>query len=128
MPDYRERLAATRLALLDLHKMLLTRERRAYEREHGPVGAGRVLDLAIGHERFAWLHRISEIVVRIDEMLEWKDLWTDADAEWLLSGTRALLVPSPAGTDFEQRYDAALQEDPHIVLAHRAVIKAATGT
>ena len=124
---YRERLVATRLALLDLHKLLLTRERRAYEREHGPVSAGGLLELAISDQRFAWLHRISEIVVRIDEMLEWQDLWTDADAEWVLSGTRALLVPSPAGTDFEQRYDAALQDDPHIVLAHRAVIKAATG-
>jgi hypothetical protein len=67
------------------------------------------------------------VVVRIDEMLEWNDLWTDADAEWLLSGTRALLVPSPAGTDFERRYDAALQEDPTIVVAHGAVMKAVTG-
>ncbi len=127
MPEYRERLVATRLALLDLHKLLLTRERREYERDNGPVGAGRVLELAISDERFAWLRRISEIVVRIDEMLEWQDLWTDADAEWLLSGARALLVPSPEGTDFERRYDAALQEDPHVVLAHRAVMKAATG-
>ncbi len=127
MTEYRERLVATRRAMLDLHKLLLTRERRAYEREHGPVGAGSLLELAISDGRFAWLHRLSEIVVRIDEMLEWRDLWTDADAEWVLSGTRALLVPSPEGTDFERRYDAALQEDPHIVLAHRAVIKAATG-
>jgi len=128
MPDYVERLASTRLALLDLHKLLLTRERRAYEREHGPVSAGSLLELAINDGRFGWLHRISEIVVRIDEMLEWRDLWTDADAEWVLAGTRALLVPSPEGTDLEQRYDAALQDDPHIVLAHRAVIRAAKGT
>lgn len=124
---YRGRLEATRRALLDLHKLLLTRERRVYEREHGPVTSGELLGLAIHHERFAWLHRISEIVVRIDEMLEWSDLWTDADAEWLLSGARALLMPSPTGTDFEQRYDAALQEDPNIVLAHGAVMRAATG-
>jgi len=128
MPDYRDRLVATRRALLDLHKLLLTRERRAYEREHGPVSTGGLLELAIRDERFAWLHRVSEIVVRIDEMLEWNDLWTDADAEWLLSGARALLVPSPTGTEFEQRYDAAMQEDPNVVLAHRAVIRAATGT
>jgi hypothetical protein len=125
---YHDRLVSTRLALLDLHKLLLTRERRAYEREHGPVGAGTLLELAIGDRRFEWLHRISEIVVRIDQMLEWRDLWTDADAEWVLSGIRALLVPSAEGTDFEQRYDAALQEDPHVVLAHRTVIRAATGS
>ncbi len=128
MADYVERLASTRRALLDLHKLLLTRERRAYEREHGPVSAGGLLELAINDSRFAWLHRISEIVVRIDEMLEWRDLWTDADAEWVLAGALALLVPSPSGTDFEQRYDAALQDDPHVVLAHRAVIRAATGS
>ena len=92
------------------------------------MSAGSLLELAINDGRFGWLHRISEIVVRIDEMLEWRDLWTDADAEWVLAGTRALLVPSPEGTDFEQRYDAALQDDPHIVLAHRAVIRAAKGT
>lgn len=128
MADYVERLASTRRALLDLHKLLLTRERRAYEREHGPVSAGSLLELAINDGRFGWLHRISEIVVRIDEMLEWRDLWTDADAEWVLAGALALLVPSPSGTDFEQRYDAALQDDPHVVLAHRAVIRAATGS
>ncbi len=124
---YRERLLETRRALLDLHKLLLHRERADYREDHGPVSNARLFELALHDESFAWLRPILQIVVRIDEMLEWDDLWTDADAEALLVRTRALLKASRSGTPFEQKYDQALQADPEVVLAHRAVIKAANG-
>jgi len=48
-------------------------------------------------------------------------------AERVLDRTRALLKASETGTPFEQKYDAALQAEPEIVFAHRAVIEAANG-
>lgn len=124
---YRDRLMATRRALLDLHKLLLHRERAAYGQDHGPVTTGRLFELALHDESFAWLRPILQLVVRIDEMLEWNDLWTDADAESVLGSTRSLLKASEFGNPFEQKYDEALQSDPEVVFAHRAVIKATTG-
>lgn len=125
-PGSRERLQATRTALLELHKLLLQRERFDYGQDHGPVTNARLFDLALHDEAFAWLRPILQIVVRIDEMLEWEGLWTDADAEAVLERTRGLLKASESGTPFEQKYDQALQEDPEVVFAHRAVIKAAS--
>jgi hypothetical protein len=126
-PQSRERLLATRRALLDLHKLLLHRERSDYGQDHGPVTNARLFELALHDESFAWLRPILQIVVRIDEMLEWDGLWTDDDARAVLDHTRSLLRASQSGSPFEQKYDEALQADPEIVLAHRAVIKAVAG-
>src|SRR6266702_1768048 len=63
----REKLITLRLALLRLHKTLLEMERRDYEREHGHVNTGELFRLVVDHAQFAWLHNISEFVVRIDE-------------------------------------------------------------
>jgi hypothetical protein len=120
----RDRLLATRRALLDLHKLLLGRQKAAYGQDHGPVTTSAFFELALHDESFAWLRPILQIVVRIDEMLEWDDLWTEADARSVLDRTRALLKASESGTPFEQRYDEALQGDPEIVLAHRNVLSA----
>src|SRR6202795_4287842 len=65
----REKLLSLRLALLRLHKTLLDMERREYERVHGKVNTGELFRLVIDHEQFAWLHNISEFVVRLDESL-----------------------------------------------------------
>ena len=62
-----------RAGLLRLHKSLLDSERTAYERVHGQVNAGEMLQLVINHEQFAWLRPVSELIVRIDEMLDAKD-------------------------------------------------------
>ena len=127
VPAYRERLQATRRALLDLHKLLLNQQRAEYGQDHGPVTNAGLFELAMNDASFAWLQPILQLVVRIDEMLEWNDLWNDEDAERVLDRTRALLKASQTGTPFEQRYDAALQSHPDIVFAHRAVIDAADG-
>lgn len=123
----RERLIATRAALLDLHKLLLQRERVDYGEDHGPVTNARLFDLALHDASFAWLRPILQIVVGIDEMLEWDGLWTDADADAIFERTRSLLKAAEFGTPFEQKYDQALQSNPEVVFAHRAVIKAASG-
>jgi hypothetical protein len=117
------RMRELRLGLLRLHKALLDAERANYERVYGQVSSGEMLQLVINHEQFAWLRSISEHIVSIDELLWADEPATNADAESLLTQTRALLKPSEAGTDFERKYYAALQRDPDIVLAHREVAK-----
>jgi hypothetical protein len=117
-----------RTGLLRLHKALLDDERLAYERVHGQVMAGELLQLVINHEQFAWLHSISELIVSIDEMLDADEPATSAEAESLLTQARTLLKPSEEGTAFERKYYAALQRDPDIVLAHREVTKILPGS
>src|SRR5258706_8688061 len=59
-----------RQALLRLHKTLLDWERAAYERIHGRQSSNALLDALLKDPQFAWLRPISQLVVRIDEMLE----------------------------------------------------------
>jgi hypothetical protein len=122
-----ERLTATRHALLALHKLLLERERKAYLEDRGPLPTGGLFQLAMQDESFAWLRPVLQLVVQIDEMLEGPEPWTEAQAADLLGQTRALLRASEEGTPFERKYDEALQSDPEIVFAHRAVINAVNG-
>jgi hypothetical protein len=116
------RLRELRRGLLRLHKLLLDAERAAYEQTHGRVTSGELLQLVIKDEQFAWLHAISEFIVRIDELLDADEPATTAEAEALLAQARTLLKPSETGADFERKYYAALQSDPDIVLAHRDVM------
>jgi hypothetical protein len=64
--EARKKLLGLREALLRLHKTLLDMERRAYEKEHGAVNTGQLFQLVVDNPQFAWLHNISEFVVRID--------------------------------------------------------------
>ena len=113
-----------RRGLLRLHKILLDQERAAYERQHGTVSSGEMLQLVINHEQFAWLHAISELIVRIDEALEAKEpATTEEDAEALLAQAQSLLVPAETGNEFQRKYYAALQSEPAAVLARREVIQ-----
>lgn len=119
-----ERLAALRLPLLDLHRTLLESERRLYELANGRVTPGELLNLALKHQQFAWLHAFSLLIVRIDELLAGDEPPTEADAVALMAELRMRLTPSETGTFVEQRYDRAIQNDPAVLLAHRAVTRA----
>jgi len=119
----RARLTAVRHGLLELHKALLDAERERYERTHGKVTAGKMLQLAFQDPQFAWLRSMSELIVRIDELLDNKEA-IDADLEDLLTSARALLTPAGQSTAFAREYEAALQRDPHVVVLHARVTRA----
>jgi hypothetical protein len=120
----RGRLGEVRRALLRLHKVLLEAERASYERGRGSVGgSGEFLQLVINDPWFAWLRPVSELIVRIDEMMDADEPATADDAESLLAQARLLLRPSETGAEFERRYYAALQREPAAVLAHGEVTK-----
>lgn len=109
--------------LLHLHKLLLESERIAYEQVRGRVSRGELLQLLIDHEQFAWLRRISELVVQIDEMLQADEPVSLDDVQNLIGYARMLLTPSAEGNAFERKYYAALQREPSIALAHAELSK-----
>ena len=72
MKDSERRLLTDlRRALLPLHKTLLEWERKSYEREHGrKMGGASCCRSSSTDPQFAWLHPISELIVRIDQTLD----------------------------------------------------------
>ena len=108
--------------LLHLHKILLEMERADFERAAGRLTSGELLQLVINHPQFAWLRMISALVVEIDEMLDAEEPATLNDVQNVLSQARALFS---ASTDdvFNEKYQAALQREPEVVMAHSEVAK-----
>lgn len=107
--------------LLRLHQVLLETERIAYEQVRGRVSSGELLQLVISDQQFAWLHRISELVVKIDVMLAANEPVTLDDVDNLVADARMLITPSEVGNAFARKYYAALQGEPKVVLAHAEV-------
>jgi hypothetical protein len=114
----REKLITLRLALLTVHKTLLNMERRDYEREHGAVNTGELFRLVIDHAQFAWLHNISEFVVRIDETLAAEEPVTAEYTATAISLARKMFVPTESGDSFQKKYFDAIQRDPAVVIEH----------
>jgi|SRR4029453_5245533 hypothetical protein len=118
----RENLKQLRQGLLRLHKLLLDQERRGYERARGKIGNSfEFLQLVLKDPWFDWLHRLSELIVQIDETLETHDSETPAteeDAKALVNRAKALLSPAETGTEFQKNYFLALQQSPDVVLLH----------
>jgi hypothetical protein len=118
----RSQLNELRTRLLHLHKALLDDARVAYEMDRGSVGSNaNLLQLVISDPWFAWLHSISELIVRIDETLALDFPGTDADGLALAEQVEKLLTASETGEGFQRRYYEALQRQPAVVLAHAEV-------
>ena len=111
-----------RLPLLHLHQTLLEMERKDFARTHGRVNSGELLQLVINHAQFAWLRMVSALVVQIDEMLDADEPVTDADVNNLITGARQLFTASD-DKEFSDKYQAALQQEPEVVMAHSALMK-----
>src|SRR5215210_5862738 len=112
-------------ALRELHRTLMERGRRDYEREHlVALTPGELLQLLTAGADFEWLRSLSELIVDIDVI-------SDADPQIMeeLSGAvRATVdhfITPPATTEstdaFARRYWPYVQDDPHVAIAHAAV-------
>jgi hypothetical protein len=118
-----ERLRSVRHALLGLHKVLMEYQRNLWERRSGQVNNSyELLKLVMNDPEFSWLHRLSELVVAIDELFDADEPPTEADANNLLEQARLLIVPSETGDEFQRQYFEALQQSPDVVLAHSEVV------
>jgi hypothetical protein len=119
----RQKLVALRQALLRLHKSLLEMERRTYEKEHGTVSTGELFRLVVDNAQFAWLHNISEFVVRIDEALAAEEGVTETDAHVAISLARKIFAPTESGDSFQKKYFDAIQSDPAVVMEHAELVR-----
>lgn len=127
--DSSERLRKVRAALLHLHKTLLDDERESYERMHDRIeNSYEVLRLVMHDPWFAWLHGLSELIVRIDEALDEQEVPAEADVESVIQQARELTAPDEHGSEFQQKYFRALQRSPDAVLAHAETMKVITNT
>jgi hypothetical protein len=120
----RQHLVELHSALLKLHKALLDSEKIIYEKNVGPIQSpNHFFQLLTGDPYFAWLRPISQLIVAIDETLDAKEPLTNADVDAVMNQAVFLLVPAKTGGPFGERYVAALQRDPRVVLTHAQVAK-----
>jgi catechol 2,3-dioxygenase len=128
-PALKERLREVRSRLLDLHKVLLDDTKAAYELDRGRIPSNAtLLQLVIHDPWFAWLHPLSELVVRIDVAVQPDGAATEADGTMLLEQVEQLLSPAHGVEPFARRYYEALQRQPAVITAHgdvRRVLKRA---
>ena len=117
----RSLLTELRQALLKLHKTMLDWERTAYDRVHGRTTGQALLQAILNDPQFAWLRPLSELIVRIDELLEGDVPDMPGEAAVILAQARKLVSPGEQGGHYAERYQAALQEYPDAVFAHRDV-------
>lgn len=124
----RERLAALREALLQLHKKLLESERICYEASFGKIASPyQFLHLLTHDPWFAWLAPVTQLIAVMDEMLDAKEPLTAAGVDALVNQTKTLLVATENGEGFSRHYDEALQRSPDVVFAHAAAAKLIRG-
>ena len=111
-------------ALLKLHKALLDSEKIVYEKDIGPIQSpNHFFQLLTNDPWFAWLRPISQLIVAIDETLDDKEPLTNDSIDSLMQQSVFLLVPAQSTGEFAERYVAALQRDPRVILAHAQVAK-----
>jgi len=111
-------------ALRLLHKALLDAERISYEKSFGRIGSDfYLLQLAADDPQFAWLRALMSEMTELDVALSGPEAVSAADLRLLATRLRFLLLASDSLTPFQQRYQAALQEHPAVIMAHSAVIR-----
>ena len=115
----REKILDVRGSLLSLHKALILAEQVTYERINGRVeSTSELLHLVLNDPWFTWLHPLSQLVVRIDELLDDKSELSLVEVEHFLIEARSLIRPSEEGDGFERSYYEALQREPDVIFAH----------
>jgi hypothetical protein len=125
MESTTEQLRELRHALLRLHKALVDSERVTYERVQGRVATrGELLQLVIHDSWFVWLRPVSELIVRLDGLLEGDEPVIAGEGPGVIAEVRELLTPAEGGPGFATHYFEALQRDPAVVLAHADVMRA----
>ncbi|HEV7803228.1 MAG TPA: hypothetical protein VGP15_19305 [Burkholderiales bacterium] len=115
-------------ALRELHRALMDRARRDYEREHlVAVEPGELLQLLTTDPYFEWLRGLSELMVDIDvvrdaepELMDELSTAVRAAVEHFIAAPVAPAAVAP----FTERYLPYLQDDPHVAMAHGAVRQA----
>ena len=118
----RESLRALSERLTRLHRLLLDRQRLAYEARHGAVAPRDLFNLLLNDEAFVWLRPLSQMIARIDELVDARGPVAETDGRRLLQEAHALLK-SDVQDAFHDNYRDALQDSADVVMAHAEVSK-----
>lgn len=111
-------------SLRALHKLLLDREKRIYEKTYGRLeNPYQLLNLAMEDPQFAWLRALSGEMVHLDEVRLHRNGIEPQSLRLIGTRIRALILPNGPVTAFQQRYDEARDEDPAIMMAHGALMQ-----
>jgi hypothetical protein len=112
-------------ALRELHRTLMERARRDYERTHITiVNPGELLQLLTTHGDFAWLRELSELMADIDIVRDAQSDVIEAMTAAVRPAVEHLLGGPDVSSAFAQRYWPYVHDDPHVAMAHAAVKQA----
>lgn len=104
-------------SLLKLHKLLLDSTRDRYIALVGPIdNRYHLLQLVMSDPFFAWLHPLSQLIVRIDELIENEPIEMEAVAIHTL--IREMLDSVNPANEFARQYAETLPLHPDLILAH----------
>ena len=118
--DARKPLNALSKELLRLHKQLLDITREDYERINGRIeNSFKILDLVLNDPYFAWLRKLSELIVVIDEIVE-REIQT-ADVDAVRREVDQLVVSGGGDADFRARYDEVVKREVAVLMQQNAV-------
>lgn len=132
----REGLSGLGGSLRSLHRVLVERSRRDFERQrHAILGAGELLKLLTSDAHFAWLRELSELIVDLDIFLDVDPAPGDDDAAAVRMEVERLLAPPPgvtadavsaptASDGFGAHYWPYVHDDPQVAIAHGEVKQA----
>lgn len=118
-------------ALRELHRALMERARRDYERTHVVVlSPGEFLQLLTTDAYFEWLRGLSELMVDIDVVSDAEPALVEEMATAVRAAVEHFIsapkVPATAHA-FAQHYWPYVQDDPHVAMAHAGVKRALVG-
>ena len=115
-------------ALRELHRALMERARRDYEREYKvALSPLEQLRLLTTDPHFDWLRGLSELMVDIDLVRDAEQPLLDELAPAVRAAVDHFVAaanPPEPGDAFAQRYWPYMQHDPHVVMAHADVKRA----
>lgn len=104
-------------AFLRLHKTLLDGAKAEYEAQHGRItNPNHYLQLVLDDPHFAWLRKVSSIIALIDEAVSLRRPATETEAQGLLTEAKILLNFEDGDEDFNNKLQAALQNNPDAVI------------
>ena len=124
---------AIRHQILALHRGLVEIERQDYERANGRLSPAEFLHHLLHDATFAWLKPLTALIAQMDEADEIDDRAQAEEAKAaVLVELRALLRSGSgvdgggarANGDFQDRYQALLQQEPGLVVEHGKLVQA----
>jgi hypothetical protein len=123
-PETRGKLKELSKAILRLHKTLLEGAKAEFETKNGKIQTpSQYLALVLDDPHFAWLRKLSTMIALIDEANSVRRPASEADGLALFGEAKILLDFEDADEDFNDKFQAALQNNPDAVINHNDALQ-----